>query len=40
MPVSVAGPGATPAFATGTGAHVLDIDPLAAAERVAAALRA
>jgi MerR family transcriptional regulator, light-induced transcriptional regulator len=40
MPVWVAGAGATPAFATDTGAHLLDVDPLAAAERVAAAMRA
>ena len=40
MPVWVAGAGATPAFARDTGAHLLDVDPLAAAERVAAALRA
>jgi MerR family transcriptional regulator, light-induced transcriptional regulator len=37
VPLWAAGPGATPAFATATGARVLDIDPLAAAERVAAA---
>jgi DNA-binding transcriptional MerR regulator len=36
-PVWVAGPGATPDFATATGAQLLDFDPLAAAERVAAA---
>jgi DNA-binding transcriptional MerR regulator len=40
MPVWIAGAGATPTFATDTGAHLLDVDPLAAAERVAAALRA
>jgi MerR family transcriptional regulator, light-induced transcriptional regulator len=40
MPVWIAGAGATPNFATDTGAHLLDVDPLAAAERVAAALRA
>ncbi len=39
MPVWVAGAGATPAFATDAGAHLLDVDPLAAAERVAAAAR-
>jgi hypothetical protein len=36
-PVWVAGPGATLDFATATGAQLLDFDPLAAAERVAAA---
>jgi DNA-binding transcriptional MerR regulator len=40
MPVWVAGAGATPAFATDTGAHLLGVDPLTAAERVAAAPRA
>jgi hypothetical protein len=40
IPVWIAGAGATPNFATDTGAHLLDVDPLAAAERVAAALRA
>ena len=39
VPVWVAGEGATPAFATDTGAHLLDVDPLTAAERVAAAGR-
>ena len=40
IPVWIAGAGATPAYATDTGAHLLDADPLTAAERVAAALRA
>jgi methanogenic corrinoid protein MtbC1 len=40
MPVWIAGAGATPTFATDTGAHLVDVDPLAAAERVAASLRA
>ena len=36
-PLWAAGPGATPELATETGAHLLDVDPLMAAERVAAA---
>jgi DNA-binding transcriptional MerR regulator len=40
MPVWVAGAGATPTFAADTGAHLLAVDPLSAAEHVAAALRA
>ena len=40
IPVWVAGAGATPAYATDTGAHLLDADPLTAADRVAAGLQA
>jgi DNA-binding transcriptional MerR regulator len=40
VPVWVAGPGAMPDIAAATGAQLLDLDPLAAAERVAAARRA
>jgi DNA-binding transcriptional MerR regulator len=39
VPLWAAGAGAMPAFATDTGARLLDADPLAAAERVAAARR-
>jgi MerR family transcriptional regulator, light-induced transcriptional regulator len=40
LPLYAAGAGATPAFATDTGAYLLDVDPLAAAEHVATARRA
>jgi DNA-binding transcriptional MerR regulator len=39
MPLYAAGAGALPAFATDIGARLLDVDPLAAAERVATARR-
>jgi DNA-binding transcriptional MerR regulator len=39
VPLWAAGPGAMPDFAAATGAQLLDLDPLAAAERVAAARR-
>jgi MerR family transcriptional regulator, light-induced transcriptional regulator len=40
VPVWTAGPGATPAAAAATGTQLLDLDPLAAAESVAAAATA
>jgi hypothetical protein len=40
LPLYAAGAGATPAFATDTGARVLDVDPLAAADHGATARRA
>jgi DNA-binding transcriptional MerR regulator len=40
LPLYAAGAGATPGFAADTGARLLDVDPLAAAEHVATARRA